>query len=95
MTEPAASTQKRKLEVLAINNDKKDVRRFDPSWWHIQTGCSIVSRAFQSDAIPREEPGARHRVLKELPGSAPEGRSTAVRRFPNPARRAGLHGPGR
>jgi DNA-binding NtrC family response regulator len=84
MTEPAASTQKRKLEVLAINNDKKDCEALrsimvaHTNWiFHCVPSLSKAMQFLEKNLVP---------VIvcsKELPGGTWKDVLAAVRRFPN------------
>jgi DNA-binding NtrC family response regulator len=86
MTEPAASTQKRKLEVLTINSDKKDCEALrsimvgHTNWiFHCVPSLSKAMQFLEKNLVP---------VIvcsKELPGGGTwKDVLAAVRRFPNP-----------
>ena len=85
MTGPAAKAQKRKLEVLTINNDKKDCAALrsiigHSNWiFHCVPDLSRAIQFLEKNLVP---------VIvcsKELPGGGTwKGVLVAVRRFPNP-----------
>ena len=84
MTEPTARAQKRKLEVLTINNDKKECAALrsimgHTNWiFHCVPDLSRAIQFLEKNLVP---------VIvcsKELPGGTWKDVLAAVRRFPNP-----------
>jgi DNA-binding NtrC family response regulator len=84
MTEPTARTQKRKLEVLTINNDKKDCALLrsiigHTNWiFHCVPDLSGAIRFLEKNMVPVVV------CSKELPGGTWKNVLAAARRFPNP-----------
>lgn len=84
MTGPTAYAQKRKLEVLTINNDKKDCASLrsimgHTSWiFHCVPDLATAIQFLETKLVPIIV------CSKEVPGGTWKDVLRAVRRFPNP-----------